>query len=131
MKDFLCAIEINVEAENEEDAAFEAWNILYDQEAMAPVVKVTGESGDSQEHDMQALIDGKKLLLPYTVFIVQQPGTPGTTHISTHYALNEDEAMVIARREVREDWELPWNAELHILGIAAGYVKILNWDDGF
>jgi hypothetical protein len=66
----------------------------------------------------------------YTVWICPSNGH-GTTHVSAHDATNEHEAANAALDETLADWELPNAAvtTLHVLGIAEGDVKLVQWND--
>lgn len=63
----------------------------------------------------------------YTVFI-RQDNNRGTTFITAVEAPDQEIAAILALAECAECWE--WDlADLHVLGIAAGNVDILEWED--
>ena len=63
----------------------------------------------------------------YTVFI-RQPDNTGTTFISSAEAETEEEAIAAVLEECRDCWD--WEGDdLHVLGVAAGDIEILEWDD--
>lgn len=65
----------------------------------------------------------------FTVFL-RQANNEGTTHISYHPG-DRSEAERRARAECANDWGFDQHeaAELHVLGVAAGDVTIVEWDD--
>jgi hypothetical protein len=65
----------------------------------------------------------------YTVFI-QEAETPTTTFITAVEAPDQEVAANLALTECIEAWGDSYTrADLHILGIAAGDVEILEWED--
>ncbi len=70
----------------------------------------------------------------YTVFVKEADYT-GTTHISSHDADSIEAAKAEAIAETRRDWgyteaEGYTDADVVVIGVAAGDVVILEWDDG-
>lgn len=68
----------------------------------------------------------------FTVFLREADGT-GTTHISYHPG-DRNEAVRLAMIECRADWGWEEHGsdeddDLHVLGVAAGDVTIVEWDD--
>jgi hypothetical protein len=63
----------------------------------------------------------------YTVFIRQSDGR-GTTFITSVEATNTGHASSLACAECAGCWKADL-ADLHVLGIAAGNVDILEWED--
>lgn len=66
-------------------------------------------------------------LRTYTAFC-QQTNGQGTTWISTVRATDGAEAIDVARAQCAEEWGYAVE-DVHVLGIAAGDVDILLWDD--
>lgn len=65
----------------------------------------------------------------YTVF-VRQLDNMGTTHVDCYEAYSIQEAKEKAIAQVLEDWGGEYAADdLHILGVAAGDVDLIEWDD--
>ena len=72
----------------------------------------------------------------FTVFC-QEAGGSGTIHIDTHEAADLESAIIAGKRQCIHDWssgfkdgDSPWNMEsVHCLGVAAGDVEILHWED--
>lgn len=65
----------------------------------------------------------------YTVFI-QEVETIGTTFITFVEAPDQEVAANLALAECLEAWGEGYTlADLHVLGIAAGDIEILEWDD--
>ncbi len=73
----------------------------------------------------------------FTVFC-QEAGRPGdTVHISSHEAADLEAAIIAGKQQCIIDWssgledgENPQNLEsVHCLGVAAGYVEILHWEE--
>ena len=64
----------------------------------------------------------------YTVFIREADNT-GTTFISSAEAETREEAVAAVLAECRDCWEWDEEDELHVLGVAAGDIEILEWDD--
>lgn len=65
----------------------------------------------------------------YTVFI-REDETPSTTFITAVEAPDREVAANLALAECLEAWGEGYTlADLHVLGIAAGDVEILEWDD--
>ena len=62
----------------------------------------------------------------YTVFI-REPDNTGTTFISSAEAETQEEAVAAVLEDCRDCWE--WEGDLHVLGVAAGDIQILEWDD--
>lgn len=63
----------------------------------------------------------------YTVFIREADNT-GTTFISSAEAATREEAVAAVLEECRECWG-DYSGDLHVLGVAAGDIEILVWDD--
>lgn len=63
----------------------------------------------------------------YTAFCQHVSGS-GTIWISDVIAPNTDAAIEIARTRCSEDWCIPAE-DIHVLGLAAGSVEILHWED--
>lgn len=74
----------------------------------------------------------KPRLKTWTVFVQEADGT-GTIHIQSYRAHSIEEARAKALARVAEDWggaECGFTPDtLHILGIAEGNVKIVEWTD--
>ena len=73
----------------------------------------------------------------YTVFC-RQVSNEGTTHIDTVEAEDVPNAILAGRQQCLNDWNGDWNSgttplftldDIHCLGIAAGNVAILHWED--
>jgi hypothetical protein len=73
----------------------------------------------------------------FTVFC-QEAGCRGdTVHIASHTAADLESAIIAGKQQCIIDWssgfeegETPWNLEsVHCLGVAAGDVEILHWED--
>lgn len=67
----------------------------------------------------------------YTVFIQESGSNFGTTFITTVDARSTQSAKQQAKRECSRAWgpkEYPLES-LHVLGIATGSVKIIEWND--
>lgn len=65
----------------------------------------------------------------YTVFVfVREGDNSGTTFISSATAATQEDAVSAVVEECRECWD-GYLGELHVLGVAAGDVEILDWDD--
>ena len=76
----------------------------------------------------------------FTVFC-QESGGAGTIHIASHEAVDLESAIIAGKHQCIKDWssgfeesegegEGPWNLEsVHCLGVAAGDVEILHWED--
>ena len=72
----------------------------------------------------------------FTVFC-QETGGTGTIHIDTVEAADLESAIIAAKQQCIDDWSAgtteaasPWNMEtVHCLGVAAGDVEILHWQD--
>ena len=72
----------------------------------------------------------------FTVFC-QEAGGTGTIHIASHEAADLDSAIIAGKQQCIRDWssgdeegEGPWNLEsVHCLGVAAGDIEILHWED--
>jgi len=72
----------------------------------------------------------------FTVFC-QQVDQLGTTHIDTVEAADLDSAIQVGRQQCLADWnggasepDAPFAlADIHCLGVAAGDVSILHWQD--
>lgn len=72
-------------------------------------------------------------LAGFTVFLREADGT-GTTHISYQEAADRNEAVRAALSECRHDWGREDDGsdeddDLHVLGVAAGNVTVVEWDD--
>lgn len=63
----------------------------------------------------------------YTVFVQSNDGR-GTIHIQAYEAESLKAAQGKALQQVASDWQYAVE-DLHILGVAAGSVEILEWDD--
>lgn len=72
----------------------------------------------------------------YTVFC-QESGNLGTIHIDTVEAADLDAAILAGREQCLRDWNGGATgdattftlADIHCLGVAAGDVTILQWED--
>lgn len=72
----------------------------------------------------------------FTVFM-REEGATGSTHIEHYAVATAEEAIKLARAKCVSDWGLAdsedeaWECEqrLHVLGVAAGDVTIVEWDD--
>jgi len=78
----------------------------------------------------------------FTVFC-QETGGTGTIHIASHEAADLESAIIAGKQQCIKDWSAgfeegeveakggsPWNLEsVHCLGVAAGDVEILHWED--
>lgn len=62
----------------------------------------------------------------FTVFMREEGGT---THIEHYAVATAKEAIKLARAKVVADWSLDSEQRLHVLGVAAGDVTIVEWDD--
>ena len=67
-------------------------------------------------------------MLTYTVFCVDDTGTHPTTHVSCHHAASVEAAKLAALHETADDWACDPN-DVRALGVAAGNVTILEWED--
>lgn len=76
----------------------------------------------------QALAEHDAQPTGFTVFLRTADGT-GTTHISFQEAGDANEAINYAAEECRRDWNADLDDDLHVLGVAAGDVTIVEWDD--
>lgn len=65
----------------------------------------------------------------YTVFC-QESDARGTIWIEAIRAKNLEEAKIYGRDACAADWERSPEA-IHVLGVAAGDVTILDWEDQF
>ena len=76
---------------------------------------------------------------PVTTFTVfcQESGGTGTIHIASVEAADLEAAIIAGKKQCIDDWsagstpdESRWNEEtVHCLGIAAGNIEILHWED--
>jgi hypothetical protein len=76
---------------------------------------------------------------PATTFTVfcQETGGTGTIHIASVEAADLEAAITAGKQQCIDDWsagfppdESRWNQEtVHCLGIAAGNIEILHWED--
>lgn len=72
----------------------------------------------------------------FTVFCQESGGT-GTIHIASVEAANLESAITAGKQQCIDDWsagtnpaESQWNEQtVHCLGIAAGNIEILRWED--
>ena len=70
----------------------------------------------------------------FTVFC-QEAGGTGTIHITSVEAADLESAITAGKQQCIGDWsagggESPWMMEsIHCLGVAAGNVEILHWQD--
>lgn len=92
-----------------------------------------GRDADSQPAIYQEPQGSEKKPQGFTVFLRQANGE-GTTHISFQEEADRNAAVYAAIRECRTDWG--WeddgsdeDDDLHVLGVAAGDVTIVEWDD--
>ena len=77
-----------------------------------------------------------RALPSFTVFC-QETGGKGTIHIDCVEAADLESAIIAGKQQCIDDWsdrttetESPWNMEtVHCLGVAAGDVGILHWED--
>ena len=75
-------------------------------------------------------------LAGFTV-LIREEGNTGSTHIDHYAVATVEEAIKLARTQCVRDWGLAdseeeeWECEqrLHVLGVAAGNVTIVEWDD--
>jgi hypothetical protein len=77
--------------------------------------------------------------IPATTFTVfcQESGGGGTIHIASVEAADLEAAIIAGKQQCIDDWsagsspdESRWNEEtVHCLGIAAGNIVILHWED--
>jgi hypothetical protein len=83
----------------------------------------------------------------FTVFCQEAGCSSDTVHISSHAAVDLESAIIAGKQQCIKDWssgsgeeegegeaegdgESPWNLEsVHCLGVAAGNVEILHWED--
>lgn len=63
----------------------------------------------------------------YTVFCQEADGH-GTIWISAIVAESYPDAMDIAQHQCADDWNMD-EADIHVLGVAEGDIKILHWVD--
>lgn len=96
-----------------------------DRHKLLDVVAANNANNALEEHDAQPQ--------GFTVFLRQANGE-GTTHISFQEEADRNAAVYAAIRECRTDWG--WeddgsdeDDDLHVLGVAAGDVTIVEWDD--
>ena len=76
---------------------------------------------------------------PATTFTVfcQETSGGGTIHIASVEAADLEAAIIASKQQCIDDWsvgsspdESRWNEEtVHCLGIAAGNIEILHWQD--
>ena len=66
--------------------------------------------------------------LKYTVFTVSASGDHPTTHITSHTATDIEQAKRLAIKETADDWDCK-KSDVHVLGVAAGDIEILEWTD--
>lgn len=64
----------------------------------------------------------------YTVFCQQSDGR-GTIWIDSVDATCAEEAATLGKANCAADWEYEDLADIHVLGVAAGEVDILTWED--
>lgn len=64
----------------------------------------------------------------FTVFTVDENGDHPTTHITSVEAADIEDAKRLAIAETAEAWEQD-ASEIRVLGVAAGEVEILDWQD--
>jgi len=72
----------------------------------------------------------------FTVFC-QESGGSGTIHIDSVEAADLESAIIAGKQQCIHDWsagtepgETPWTMEnIHCLGIVAGNISILHWQD--
>lgn len=64
----------------------------------------------------------------FTIFLREDDGT-GTTHVTHQETATVEEAITAAKAECCEAWGYDPDAPLHVLGVAAGDVTIVDWDD--
>jgi hypothetical protein len=75
-------------------------------------------------------------LQPFTVFC-QETGGGGTIHIASVEAADLESAITAGKQQCIDDWSAgtcespsPWTMEtVHCLGVAAGEINILHWED--
>lgn len=65
---------------------------------------------------------------PFTIFVRQSDGR-GTTHISVQRAHNQDLALLQAKEEASADWGGYPVDDITGIGIIAGDVDVIAWDD--
>ncbi|UJJ60598.1 hypothetical protein [Rhodanobacter denitrificans] len=96
------------------------------------ITTIYDKSGHCDDCDADVGIDDRELpvvpsLATYTVFVRQADGR-GTTHVSSHDAASPAEAEQLALAETASDWEDSVD-DLVVLGVIAGDVEIVSWDD--
>lgn len=64
----------------------------------------------------------------YTVFCTEHDRT-GTTWIGVVQAEGVDHAWSLGRQACADDWLLDDPADVHVMGIAEGEIKIARWHD--
>lgn len=64
----------------------------------------------------------------FTIFCVDADRSHLTTNIGTYEAATIEEAKQAAIKQVAEDWQQE-PSEISVLGVAAGDIDILEWDD--
>lgn len=68
-----------------------------------------------------------RIVTTYTVFMQEVSGL-GATYIQAYRARTVQGACNQAFKTVARDWNCP-RSRLRILGVARGYVQILDWND--
>lgn len=104
------------------DVGLQAWQV-------SAVYDKSGHCGDCLA---DVSVDERELppatsLASYTVFVRQANGQ-GTTHVSAHDAASPAEAEQLALAETAADWSDEVDS-LAVLGVIAGDVDLLSWDD--
>jgi hypothetical protein len=74
--------------------------------------------------------------LLFTIFCQEIDGN-GTIHIASVEAADLESAITAGKQQCIDDWsggstpdESPWTMEtVHCLGVAAGNIQILHWED--
>lgn len=73
------------------------------------------------------------------VVFCQEKGRQGTIHIAPVWAADVEEAIVYGKQRCIDDWSAGLSKDnpdydmetIHCLGVAAGEVDILHWEDQF
>ena len=97
-----------------------------------------GEIVDARAVVAQASATLIPVVPSFTVFC-QETGGNGTIHIDCVEAADLEAAIIAGKQQCIDDWSdgtaeggSPWNMDtVHCLGVAAGDVEILHWEDQF
>lgn len=106
----------------------------------AVVHRISGGIPPSPENPEGVVFTGQGMMAPrginlqwvklpaiFTIFC-QEVGAQGTIWISSVEANDAIEASKLGRAKCAAEWEYEED-EVHVLGVAAGNVQILEWDD--